>query len=184
MSFAVNHLAPFLLSNLLLDIMKASIPARIINISSNVERTGTIHFDDLQAEKGYSGLRAYTQAKLATMLFTYELARELVGTGVSANVVAPGPVATNFARNGNHPMNFLLPILFHFATGVEEGAQTAIALASDPQFEGVTGKAFYKGKELRSSRKSYNIEMQKRLWLVSEELTGISKISTQQVCYR
>ncbi len=181
MSFAVNHLAPFLLVNLLLDVMKGSAPARIINISSNVERIGKINFDDLQAQKGYNGLGAYAQAKLGSMLFIYELARHLEGTGVTANAVRPGPVATNFARNGHHPLNFLLPVLFRFATPEEEAAQTAIALASDTRFEGVNGKAYYKGKELHSSRKSYDVEIQKCLWQVSEELTGISKITTQQV---
>lgn len=172
MTFAVNHLSPFLLTNLLLDVLNASVPARIINISSNVERIGNINFDDLQYEKRYSSFGAYSQAKLATMLFTYELVRRLEGTGVTVNAITPGPVATNFGRNGSHPMNFLLPFLFRFATPSEEGAQTAISLASSPMFEGVTGKAFYR-KELHSSRRSYNVMLQKKVWQVSEELTGM-----------
>ena len=171
MTFAVNYLASFLLTDLLLDVLKASVPARIINISSNVERIGKIDFDDLQHEKRYSGMGAYAQAKLAIMLFTYLLASRLEGTGVTVNAITPGPVATNFGKNGNHLMNVLLPVLFRFATPVEKGAQTAIALASDPLFEGITGKVYYRGKELHSSRKSYDAALQKQLWQVSEALT-------------
>ena len=173
MSLAVNHLAPFLLTDLLLDVLKASAPARIINISSNVERIGTINFDDLQGEKRYISIRAYAQAKLATLLFTYELVRRLEGTGITVNAVTPGPVATNFGKSGKHPMNTVLPLLFRFARSAEAGAQTAIYLASSPAVEGVTGKAFYHCKELRSSRTSYNIALQKKVWQVSEELTGM-----------
>ena len=172
MTLAVNHLAPFLLTNLLLDVLKASTPARIINISSNVESIGNINFDDLQQEKRYISIIAYAQAKLATMLFTYELARRLEGTGITVNAITPGPVATNFGKNGNNLMNRIFPLFFRFATSAEEGAQTAIYLASSPMIEGVTGKVFYHRKELHSSRKSYNVALQKKLWQVSEELTG------------
>ena len=174
MTFAVNHLAYFLLTNLLLDVLKASAPTRIINISSTVEQSGRINFDDLQYAKRYVGFAAYSQAKLATMLFTYELAHRLEGTGITVNAVRPGPVATNFGKNGKSPMNVILPLLFRFATSAEEGAQTAIYLASSPEVEGVTGKVFYRSKELRSSPKSYDVTLQKRMWQVSEELTGMS----------
>ncbi len=172
MTLAVNHLAPFLLTNLLLDVLKASTPARIINISSNVERIGNMNFDDLQHEKRYISIVAYAQAKLATMLFTYELARRLEGTGITVNAITPGPVATNFGKNGNHLMNRIFPLFFRFATSAEKGAQTAIYLASSPIVEDTTGKVFYRRKELHSSRKSYNIMLQKKVWQVSEELTG------------
>lgn len=174
MTFAVNHLAHFLLTNLLLDVLKASTPARIINVSSNVERIGAMHFDDLNYEKRYIGFGAYAQAKLATMLFTYELARRLEGTGVTVNAITPGPVATNFGRNGTSLMNTLLPFVFRFVSSAEVGAQTAIYLASSPLVEGVTGKVFYHSKELQSSRRSYNVGLQKRLWRASEELTGMA----------
>ncbi len=170
MTFAVNHLAPFLLTSLLLDTMKASAPASIINISSSLERVGTLNLDDLQSKKRYISVLAYAQAKLATMLFTYELARRVEGTGVTVNAVTPGPVATDFGKNGNHVMNTFLPLLFRFATSAEEGAQTAISLASSPMFAGMNGKVFYYQKELHSSRKSYNVALQKKLWRASEEL--------------
>ncbi len=173
MTFAVNHLNYFLLTNLLLDVLKASVPARIINISSSVERIGNINFDDLQGEKRYVSIVAYAQAKLATMLFTYEQARRLEGTGVTVNAITPGPVATNFGKNGDHFMNILLPFFFRFATSAEEGAKTAIHLTSSPTVEGVTGKVYYNSKEIQSSRKSYNVALQKKLWRVSEELTKI-----------
>ena len=176
MTFAVNHLAPFLLTNLLLDVLKASTPARIINISSNVESIGNINFDDLQHEKRYVSIIAYAQAKLAMMLFTYELARRLEETGITVNAVTPGPVATNFGKSGNSLMNKLFPLFFRFATSAEKGAQTAIYLASSPMVEGVTGKAFYHRKELRSSHKSYNVALQKKLWQVSEELTEANDV--------
>ena len=174
MTFAVNHLAQFLLTDLLLDMLKASAPARIINISSSVERIGNINFNDLQSDKRYISIGAYAQAKLATMLFTYELARRLEGTGVTVNAVTPGPVATNFGKRGTHLMNTILPLLFRFARSAEEGAQTAIYLASSPLVGGTTGKAFYECKELCSSRKSYNVALQKKVWQVSEEIIGIA----------
>ncbi len=174
MTFAVDHLAYFLLTDLLLDVLKASAPARIINVSSNVERIGNINFDDLQHKKRYISIGAYAQAKLATMLFTYELARRVEETGITVNAITPGPVATNFGKNGNSLMNTIFPLFFRFVRSAEEGAQTAVYLASSPIVSGVTGKAFYHRKELRSSRKSYNVALQKKVWQISEELIGIS----------
>src|SRR5215469_2770389 len=172
MSLAVNHLAPFLLTLLLLDVLKASAPARIINISSNVERVGRISFDNLQHKKRYIGFSAYAQAKLAMMLFTYELARRLQGTGVTVNAVTPGPVATNFASGGKGFFK-IFPLLFRFGRSAEKGAQTAIYLTSSPAVASMTGRAFYHLKELRSSRNSYDFVLQEKMWRVSEELTGI-----------
>ena len=170
MTFAVNQLAPFLLTDLLLPMLKASTPARIINISSNIERISSSSFGDIQSKQRYISIRAYAQAKLALLLFTYELAQRLEGTGVIVNAVTPGPVATNFGKNGKSVMNRVLPFLFHFARSAEEAAQTAVYLASSPQAEGVTGKAFYNSKELASSRNSYNLVLQKEAWQISEDL--------------
>ncbi len=172
MTFAVDHLAPFLLTNLLLDLLKASAPARIINISSNVERIGRIRLNDLQYQKGYNSFGAYAQAKMGNLLFTYELARRLEGTGVTVNAITPGPVATNFASGGTGVFR-LLPLVFRMGKSPEEGARTAVYLASSPKVTGVTGKAFYHSKELHTSKTSYDVTLQKRIWQISEELTAL-----------
>jgi NAD(P)-dependent dehydrogenase (short-subunit alcohol dehydrogenase family) len=169
MTLAVNHLAPFLLTHLLLDVLRTSSPARIINISSSVERVGSIAFRDLQRTTRYVGFTAYAQAKLALLLATYDSARRLDGTGVTVNAVVPGPVATNFGKQSR-----VLSVLFGFARSAEDGAQTAIYLASAPQVADITGQAFYHKKALRSSRASHNLAIQRRLWQVSEDLTGIA----------
>jgi NAD(P)-dependent dehydrogenase (short-subunit alcohol dehydrogenase family) len=173
-TFAVNHLAPFLLTNLLLDVLEASAPARIVNVTSSGERSGTINFDDLQGEGKYSGFRAYNQSKLAMILFTYELARRLEGTGVSANCVHPGVVVTNLGRGSSGSFGHLLRLLRPFFSSPEKGAETSIYLASSPEVEGVSGKYFAKKAEARSSEQSYNEEMGRRLWRVSAELTKLT----------
>ena len=176
MTLAVNHCAPFLLTHLLRDVLMTSAPARIINISSSVERVGTINLADIQRARRYSGFPAYAQAKLALLMTSYEWARRLEGTGVTVNAVTPGPVATNFGYQ-----NRVLSFLFSFARSAEQGAQTAIYLASSPKVATVTGKAFYHEKERRSSPKSYNVALQQRLWLLSEALTGIAPGSLDTV---
>lgn len=172
MTFALDHLAYFLLTNLLLDTIKASVPARIINISSQVQGIGKIHFDDLQSEKSYSmfGSTAYGQAKLANVMFTYDLARRLQGTGVTVNAVGPGPVSTNFGKN-SRISGSISTLLGRFAKTPVDAAKTAIRLASAPELEGETGKFYYNEREIPSSRLSHNVATQKRLWDVSEELT-------------
>jgi NAD(P)-dependent dehydrogenase (short-subunit alcohol dehydrogenase family) len=179
MTFAVDHLAYFLLTNLLLDLLKASAPSRIINVSSGAEQMGNLKFDDLQREKRYNGFGAYSQAKLCNMLFSYELARRLEGTNVTVNAITPGPVSTNFGSNGTGIFK-LMPLFFRFAKSPEDAAQTAIQLASAPELEGVTGKVFYDRKELHSSHKSHNIALQHKLWRVSEELTSLSQTVVKQ----
>src|SRR5256886_4444327 len=139
MTFAVNYLAPFLLTHLLLDLLTASAPARIVNVSSDSHRSGSIQLDDLQAEKLYRPMRTYPQAKLAVVLFTYELARRLQGTGVTANCLHPGFVATNFAQSDGEPaVRPLVKLIGSFGTSPEKGAKTSIYLASSPEVEGVT----------------------------------------------
>jgi NAD(P)-dependent dehydrogenase (short-subunit alcohol dehydrogenase family) len=170
-TFAVNHLAYFLLTNLLLDVMKASAPARIINVSSEAQRQGTINFDDLHGERRYSGMRAYGQSKLANVLFTYELARRLQGTGVTANCLHPGVVATGFGRNNSGIFKLLVQIASPFLLTPEKGARTTVYLATSPEVEGVTGKYFDKSREKKSIPESYDLAIAKRLWEVSEELT-------------
>jgi NAD(P)-dependent dehydrogenase (short-subunit alcohol dehydrogenase family) len=171
MTFALDHLAYFLLTNLLLDTLKRSAPARIVNISSGAEATGKINFDDLQGEKKYSAFAAYSQAKLANVLFTYELARRLAGTGVTVNAVTPGPVLTNFGQNNGGLYKLIVPVFSVFGLSAEQGAQTAIWLASSAKAAGITGKAFYRLKEKHTSVRSHNVATQRRLWDASAELT-------------
>jgi NAD(P)-dependent dehydrogenase (short-subunit alcohol dehydrogenase family) len=173
MTFALDHLGYFLLTNVLLDVLKASAPARIIVISSGAERFGTIRFDDLQGEKKYNAIASYAQAKLANVLFTYELARRLEGTRVTVNAVRPGPMATNFAKDTRGFLRLAFSLLFAFAPGAEKGAETAVYLASSPDVAGVTGKFFYHKKETTSSRKSHDVALQQQLWEVCAELTKL-----------
>ena len=174
MTFALNHLNYFLLTNLLLDTIKASAPARIVNVSSAAHQNASINFDDLQGKKKYSGWQAYGQSKLANILFTHELARRLEGTGVTVNALHPGMVATNFgANNGGVLGNLVRQFMNLFSISVEEGAQTSIYLASSPEVEDVTGKYFVKKKAVSSSSASYDESAAKRLWEISEEMTGI-----------
>jgi NAD(P)-dependent dehydrogenase (short-subunit alcohol dehydrogenase family) len=179
MTFALNHLSYFLLTNLLLDVLKASAPARIINVSSDAHRSAQMNFDDLQHEKscGMGGFQAYGRSKLANVLFTYELARRLAGTGISANALHPGFVATGFGRNMPGLMNRVMGIMHRFALTPEQGAQTLIYLASSPEVEGMTGKYFDKNRPMRSSPASYDEAAQKRLWDISERLAGLQPAS-------
>jgi NAD(P)-dependent dehydrogenase (short-subunit alcohol dehydrogenase family) len=173
-TFALNHLGYFMVTNLLLDVLKKSAPARIVSVASEAEKVGKIDFDNLQGERSYSGLRAYGTSKLANIVFTYELARRLSGTGVTANAVHPGPVATNFGQTGGAFMSFVTRIGARLMLTPEQGAETAIYLASSPEVEGVTGKYFTKKKEIRSIKQSYDPEVQQRLWEVSARLTGLA----------
>jgi retinol dehydrogenase 14 len=178
LTFALNHLAYFLLTNLLLDLLRAGAPARVVNVTSSAQALGDIHFDDLQFERRYRGQTAYNQSKLANVLFTYELARRLDGTGVTVNCLAPGVTRTNFGRDDSGPvMRLLTPLGRPFMRSPEEGAATAVWLASSPEAEGVTGGYYLRRRARptprRSSRRSYDTELARRLWQVSEELTGL-----------
>jgi NAD(P)-dependent dehydrogenase (short-subunit alcohol dehydrogenase family) len=173
MTFALNHLAYFLLTNLLLDLLKASAPARIINVASAAHQGSTINFDDLQAKKRYSGWRAYQQSKLANILFTRELARRLEGTGVTANALHPGYVNTQIFRVKGFAGWLMRRAADLFAITPEQGAQTSIYLATSPEVEGVTGKYFVKQEPVPSSPASQDDTTARRLWDVSEELTGL-----------
>ncbi len=177
MTFALNHLSYFLLTNLLLERLKASAPARIINVSSGAHRGATINFDDLHLRRGYGlgGFKAYSQSKLANILFTYELARRLAGSGVTANAMHPGFVATGFGRNNPGLMNAVMGLLHRFALTPEQGADTLVYLATAPEVEGVTGQYFEKRKPVRSSAVSYDESVARRLWEVSESLVGLAQ---------
>jgi NAD(P)-dependent dehydrogenase (short-subunit alcohol dehydrogenase family) len=178
-TFAVNHLAPFLLTNLLLDRLTASAPARVVTVSSGAQAMGRIDFDDLQGEQRHSGQRAYSQSKLANVMFTYELARRLDGTGVTATVLHPGVVRTAFgAEDASAFFRVMLPVARPFMKSPARGAATSIYLASSPDVEGVTGRYFVNGKPRTSSRSSYDTDAQARLWQVSADLTGLTVTST------
>jgi retinol dehydrogenase 12 len=165
MTFALNHLGYFLLTNLLLDRLTTSAPARIINVSSNAHEGSTISFDDLGYRRSYSGWTAYGASKLANILFTYELARRLDGTGVTVNAVHPGFVNTNFQRAAG--LNMRGPLTS------EEGADTQIWLATAEELAGVTGKYFVRRRDTRSSEVSYDEGMAARLWETSAEMVGL-----------
>ena len=173
-TFAVNHLAPFLLSNLLLDRLRSSAPARVVTVSSGAHTAGSIDFEDLQGERDYSGQRAYNQSKLANVMFTYELARRLQGSGVTTNALHPGVVRTNFGReDAKGWMRLMLPVIRPFLKNPERGAATSLYLASSPDVEGVTGRYFANSKPKTSSKASQDTTAATRLWDVSAALVGL-----------
>lgn len=173
MNFALNHLNYFLLTNLLLDTLKASAPARIVNVGASAHQfTRRVNFDDLQGERKYSGWGAYGQSKLCNMLFTYELARRLDGAGVTVNALHPGVVATNFGMGGGGLMPMFNRLISAVMLRPEQGAQTVLYLAASPEVEGVSGKYFVNKKAVRSSKASYDAASAARLWQVSETMCG------------
>jgi retinol dehydrogenase 14 len=174
-TFALNHLAPFLLTNLLQDRLIQSGPARVVTVSSNAQAQGRIDFDDLQGTSSYSGARAYSQSKLANLLFTYELARRLQETSVTANALHPGVVSTSFG--GEDPatvQRVFIPFLRPFLKTAAQGAATSIHLASAPELEQVSGRYFANSKSKKSSERSYDQAAAARLWQISTELVGLS----------
>jgi len=176
-TFAVNHLAPFLLTNLLLDRLENSAPARVVTVSSNVQAIGRIDFEDLQGERSYSGARAYNQSKLANVLFSYELARKLRATSVTANALHPGVVRTSFgAEDPGGVQRLFTPFMRPFMKAPGQGAATSIHLASAPDLEQVTGRYFAGSKPRRSSRRSYDQAAAARLWQVSADLAGLTAV--------
>lgn len=173
MTFAVNYLAAFLLSNLVLDLLKDSAPARIVNVSSRRHRGARVNFEDLQSREHYSGVGAYAEAKLCTLLFTYELARRLKDCRVTVNALHPGFVGTHFGEQANGLMGLVLRLAHRVALSPEKGAQTIIYLASSPEVEGMTGQYFYQQRAIRSSPESYDVAAACQLWEVSCSLTGL-----------
>jgi NAD(P)-dependent dehydrogenase (short-subunit alcohol dehydrogenase family) len=173
-TFATNYLAPFLLTNLQLETLKASAPSRIINVSSVGHYNGHINFDDLNLEKDYGGWKAYGQSKLALVLFTHELAKKLQGTGVTVNAVHPGTVATNIWTRPLGPAGFIMSLPKLFMTSPQKGAETIVYLASSDDAKGLNGEYLEKLKVKKSSDESYNEEIAQRLWDVSVKLTHLS----------
>jgi NAD(P)-dependent dehydrogenase (short-subunit alcohol dehydrogenase family) len=173
-TFAVNHLAPFLLTNLLFERIKVSSPSRIITTSSVAHRGAYINFDDLQFERRrYNGLKAYSQSKLANIFFTKELSRRSKGSSVTSNCFHPGGVRTNLVQSGPWYYRLIWGIVSPFLVSPWRGADTAIYLASSSEVEGISGKYFVKRKEVRLSDSADDYDAAVRLWKISEELTGI-----------
>lgn len=170
-TFGVNHLAHFLLTNLLLDLLKASAPSRLVVVSSAAHRNGHIDFEDLMSKKRYGSFRAYSQSKLANILFAFELARRYKGTGVTVNALHPGVVRTNFSKGLGRGGDALYGILSILTISAKKGAQTSIYLASSPEVANVTGTYFAKRRVKESSPESKDEAVAKRLWEASEQLT-------------
>jgi NAD(P)-dependent dehydrogenase (short-subunit alcohol dehydrogenase family) len=175
-TFAVNHLAYFLVTNLLLDVLKQSAPSRIVSVSSEAHKYGKVEFDNLQGEREYKGIPAYSNSKLENVLFTRELANRLAGTNVTANSLHPGAVATSIFRNTPKPIEWLIKM---FTMSPEKGAETSVYLATSSEVEGITGKYFEKKLEKYPSRIAQDDELARKFWQVSEQLTGVNQgIST------
>jgi NAD(P)-dependent dehydrogenase (short-subunit alcohol dehydrogenase family) len=174
-TFALNHLAPFLLTNLLLERLTASAPARVVTVSSAAQSMGTIDFDDLMSERKYSGQDAYNQSKLANVMFTYELARRSAGTGVTATALHPGMTSTAFgAEDMARGWGPLIAVMRPFMKRPARGAETPVYLASSPEAEGVTGRYFSDRKVKKTQALSYDTAATARLWKVSADLVGLS----------
>jgi retinol dehydrogenase-14 len=173
-TFAVNHLAPFLLTNLLLDRLRESAQARIVTVSSNAQATGRIAFEDLQGEHNYSGSRAYNQSKLANVMFTYELSRRLHGTRVTANALHPGVVHTAFGSEDPSVLARMAMPLMRFMKTPAQGAATSIYLASSPDVGAITGRYFANSKPTRSNKAADDTIAANRLWQVSADLVGLT----------
>jgi NAD(P)-dependent dehydrogenase (short-subunit alcohol dehydrogenase family) len=173
-TFAVNYLAPFLLTHELLPLLKESAPSRVINLSSGLHKSAKLDLSDLQSESSYKAMNVYGSAKLMVVMQTYEMARHLKDTGVTVNVVLPGFVATNLGRNtGSRMSKIMFGMMKPFQLSAKEGAETSVYVASSPDVEGVTGKCFVKKMENETSKISYDVELQKQLWDTTINLLGL-----------
>lgn len=173
--FATNHLGPFLLTNLLLDLLRSSAPSRIVNVSSMAHSKATIPRDDLMHEKSYVGTGVYAETKLANVLFTRELSKRLAGTGVTVNSLHPGVVNTEVFRNLGITTRTLLWPLLQMVKTPKSGAQTTLAVALDPQLEDVTGKYFSDCKIAKEGANAQDDDTAEWLWSKSVELTGLKE---------
>jgi NAD(P)-dependent dehydrogenase (short-subunit alcohol dehydrogenase family) len=172
MTFTTNHLSYFLLTDLLLDLIKASAFARIINVSSNSHYNNPLDFDDLQNKTRYRGMQPYGRSKFANVLFTYELARRLQGSKVSVNALHPGFVRTNMGKNNGWFARLILPLVQLPGVTPEVGAETTIFLATSPEVNGVTGKYFIKKAAVDSDPATYDQPAAARLWEISAGMVG------------
>jgi NAD(P)-dependent dehydrogenase (short-subunit alcohol dehydrogenase family) len=172
-TFAVNHLAYFLLTNLLLPRLRASAPARIVNVASEAHRFGRLDMADLQSEKSYRAMRVYGTSKLLNILFTVALAEKLAGSGVTANALHPGAVSTRLGKNNGAFARILIGLLRPFFLTPEQGAANSIFVAASDQLDGVSGKYFVKQRAVAPSRRSQHLHVARRVWIRSSELVGL-----------
>ena len=172
-TLAVNHLAPFLLTNLLLGLLKKSAPSRVVTVASEAQRWGSMDVDDLQSRRKYKGMPVYGMTKLANIMFTYELAERLEGTGVTATCMHPGAVNTRFGTNNSGPMTLLFRLSKPFMRSPEQGADTLIHLAFSREVEGVSGKYYSDRKWIEPQKIALDPQARRTLWEASEELTGL-----------
>ena len=173
LTFALNHLGYFLLTNLLLNLLKTAPAGRIVNVSSQAHVIGRIEFDDPGLKSRYNAAKAYAQSKLANLMFTYELARILGTSTVTVNALHPGAVSSNFGRNVSGVAGFYFRHLGFLMRSAAKGAETVVWLSSSPQVEGVTGKYFRDKGEIKSSPRSYDEQAAKKLWQMSAQMTGL-----------
>jgi NAD(P)-dependent dehydrogenase (short-subunit alcohol dehydrogenase family) len=172
MTFALNHMAYFVLTEALSDKLIASAPARIVSTSSTAHERSALDFSDLQSAAGYTGFKAYRRSKLANILFTRELARRLAGTGVTANCLDPGVVATRFGSSSGGMVGLVIPLLRPFFIPAEKGADTIVYLASSPEVASTTGAYFAKRRIVEPSAAARDDAAARRLWEASESLAG------------
>lgn len=173
-TFALDYLAPFLLTHELLPVLKRTAPSRVINLSSGLHKSARIDLDDLQSESSYKSMDAYKNAKLMLIMHTYEIARRLKDADVAVNVVLPGFVATNLGRSSNSVMSrIMFGMMKPFQLSPKDGAETSVYVASSPEVEGVTGKCFEKKEVIETSDTSNDTELQKKLWDITVDLLGL-----------
>jgi NAD(P)-dependent dehydrogenase (short-subunit alcohol dehydrogenase family) len=176
--FATNHLGPFLLTHLLIESLRAGSPSRVVNVSSEAHRRGHLDFEDLQLERRHTPIRAYCNSKLANILFTFELARRLEGSGVTANCVHPGAVATRWGDSGPLPVRIAWQLSRPFFLNEEWGAEAQVQLATSSKLEGVTGRYFVRKQEAQPSEQARDPEAARALWSASEQLVGLRRLFT------
>lgn len=176
LTFALNHLGYFLLTDLLLDLLRKGAPSRVVSVASEAHRRARIQWDDLDCQRGYRAFKAYGQSKLANILFTRELARRLEGSGVTANCLHPGVVATGFGRNNRGPFGIAMALVAPLLASPAEGADTAVWLATAPEVATVSGGYFIRRQPIAPAPAAQDAVAARRLWEVSEALTGAARL--------
>ncbi|GEP11520.1 SDR family oxidoreductase [Methylobacterium gnaphalii] len=175
-TWALDHLAYMQLSLALLERLKASAPARIVNLSSAAHTRGRIALDDLNSERSFGGMKAYSQAKLGNLLFTYALSRRLEGSGVTVNAVHPGVVASGFTKNLNGALGLFWSLIRPFLISTERGARTSLHVATAPGLDRVSGRYFARSRETASSQRSRDCALQEQVWAASLEQLGLAEV--------